>query len=186
MQKITEIPEHYTVNRKDNATGEYITSTLTKFREVPYVNGWPRLAHAILDVVFYFIFAFIFYFSIGVILTLLGSGEQLIEHIDNYERLYSWLFIHPFFYFIFELSLQSSPEKAILGRVVVDEYGNKPSVKQLLIRSYSRAVPFEVFSCLSDTGWHDRWSRTFVLRKNDLKELLLLQKIGEIEPEKGK
>jgi hypothetical protein len=44
-------------------------------------------------------------------------------------------------------------------------------------------VPLEIFSCLSPRGWHDTWSRTFVLRKKDLKELRLLQKINNVNEE---
>jgi uncharacterized RDD family membrane protein YckC len=69
--------------------------------------------------------------------------------------------------------LQSSPAKLILGRIVVNEYGEKPTFKQIVARSYSRIVPFEIFSCLSQFGWHDKWSDTFVLRKKDLIELQL-------------
>lgn len=182
MQKITEIRETYSTKKRDRATGETISVTATRFRDVPYVDGWARFGHYLLDLVFFYIFIILIYFSIGAVAALLGALNAVIEHIDNYERLYNWLLLHPLFYFIFELGLQGSPAKAILGRVVVDEYGNKATTKQLFIRSISRAVPFYAFSCFNGTGWHDDWSNTFVIRKKDLKELQLLQKISEIEP----
>jgi len=40
-------------------------------------------------------------------------------------------------------------------------------------------VPFEILSCLSDRGWHDRWSDTYVVPDEEydkLKKLLDEQK----------
>lgn len=44
--------------------------------------------------------------------------------------------------------------------------------------SFSRLVPFEPLSCLSDRGWHDVWSKTYVVtteERDELKKLLLEQ-----------
>jgi hypothetical protein len=62
---------------------------------------------------------------------------------------------------------------------VVDEYGEKPTFSQIVGRSFARIVPFEVFSCLGATGWHDDWSKTYVIRKKDLHELKLLISVQE-------
>lgn len=186
MQKITEITESYIIKRKVNINGEdkYIEEVQTRLKDVPVVDGMPRLGHFLLDRLFIYILEMMLGVVLGVIISLTGTEiDWNDEELKIYNSLWSWLIIGPLFYFIFEVSIQSSPAKAIFGRVVVDEYGNKPTVKQILIRSISRPVPFEALSCLSPRGWHDTWSKTFVIRKKDLKELKLLQKINTIENE---
>lgn len=184
MQKITEIKENYTVNRRVIIDGVPTKKekTFSRFREVPYVDGWPRLGHYLFDYIFILVFNMLIGAFIGAILGFTGHVQILSDPLfDLYWRILSWLAINPLFYFIFEAGMQASPAKAILGRVVVDEYGNKPTTRQVFIRSVSRAVPFEGFSCLSTLGWHDTWSKTFVIRKKDLEALKLLQKIDNID-----
>lgn len=184
MQKITEIKEFYTVKRKEKINGieTEVEKKMSRYKEVKYVEGWARFGHFLLDRVFFFAFVFLFYFGLGVLFAITGNAD-LIESlgIERYEAIYNWLLLQPFFYFLFEFSMQSSPGKAILKRIVVDEYGNKPSTKQIFIRSISRAVPFDALSCLGGTGWHDNWSNTFVIRKKDLAELKLVQQINSVD-----
>lgn len=182
MQKITEIKEFYTVNRNETLNGinTPVEKQMWRYVSVNYVEGWPRFGHYLIDRVCFFASIFIFYFGLGVILAVTGF-THIISHFEKFEVFYNWLFLQPLFYFIFEFSMQSSPGKAIMKRVVVDEYGNKPTTNQIFIRSISRAVPLDIFSCLGERGWHDKWSGTFVIRKKDLKELKLLQKINTIE-----
>ena len=188
--KITEIKESYTVNRPiKNSTGErvYEENNFTRYKEVNTVAGWARFGHYVLDVFFYYIFALILAVPIVIILMTLGmSVENLGEGNGWYsilDRLISWLILYPGYYILFESTMQSTPGKIILGRVVVDEYGEKPSFSTIFKRSYARVVPFEAFSCLSNLGWHDTWSDTFVIRKKDLEELKLAIKAQEFGQE---
>lgn len=67
--------------------------------------------------------------------------------------------------------------KLLTGTRVVNEEGRKPTLRQALLRSLSRMVPFEMFSVLladddDPRGWHDRWPRTrVVLRKKAARAL---------------
>ncbi len=76
------------------------------------------------------------------------------------------LFATLFYYLIFELVTGRTPGKLLTNTKVVDLNGNKPDFKTVLIRSLSRAVPFEPFSFFGDTdkGWHDKWSKTRVVK----------------------
>ena len=167
MQKITEIKEYYTEKRREIVNGEqtFIEKKLYRYRELNYVDGWARFGHWLLDYVFRIIFEMAIGVVIGIVLALTQSLDILDDpSIDTYNSIFSWLIFQPLYYFIFEVAMQASPAKAILGRIVVDEYGNKPTTKQIFIRSVSRVVPFEAFSCLSPLGWHDNWSNTFGVR----------------------
>ena len=83
------------------------------------------------------------------------------------------LLLFPFLYFVCEYFWQKTPGKFLTKTIVIDEYGNKPDVGSLLLRSLVRLVPFEAFSCLGDPsrGWHDRWSNTYVVKDTELKEI---------------
>lgn len=192
MQKITELKELHVVKRKKRIDGvdTFVEEQVWRFKQVRYVDGIARFGHFLLDRVFMYIFNAIFWVIIGLLVVVAGRAEIFEDEgtINIVDALVSWLFLQPLFYFIFESTMQASPAKAILGRVVVDEYGNKPTAKQIFIRSISRCVPFEPFSCLGDFGWHDSWSKTFVIRKKDLKELQMIQKINDIQqttPDQG-
>ncbi|MCE3227202.1 MAG: hypothetical protein K0S32_1753 [Bacteroidetes bacterium] len=184
MHKITEIRETYKAQRKEKVDGvdTMVEKELVRFKPVNYVSGWARFGHFLLDKIFVTIFGLMIGLVIGFVVVILGGTVSLDpDTVRIYDSLLNWFLIRPLFYFIFEATMQATPAKAILKRVVVDEYGNKPTVKQIFIRSISRAVPFEGFSCLSETGWHDDWSKTFVIRKKDLEELRLIQKIQNIQ-----
>ncbi|HEY1039111.1 MAG TPA: RDD family protein [Bacteroidia bacterium] len=186
--KITEIKETYTARRRvRNADGTYEMKEvpLTRFKPVNYIEGWARFGGFMLDMVFILIFEGIIGFGIGICVALFGDISTLeTQEFDLSLRVLTWLLIRPLFYIIFEGGFQATPAKLILGRVVVNEYGEKPSFGQILGRSYGRIVPFEAFSCFNGLGWHDSWSETLVLRKEDLKGLKLaiqLQEIGKPE-----
>jgi uncharacterized RDD family membrane protein YckC len=185
MQKITEIKEQYTTQRYEKVNGERvkIDKVLTRYKEVKYVTGWPRLGHFLLDRLFFTAFAFLFYVFVGLIFGFLGQNslQAAIQFVDSYELYINYFLLQPIFYFVFEFALQTSPAKLILKRIVVDEYGNKPTMKQFFIRSISRAIPFEPLSCFGNLGWHDTASDTFVIRKKDLEELKLSLQIAQFD-----
>jgi len=152
-----------------------------RFKEVKYVQGWARFGGFLIDMVFIMIFELMLGVAIGVILALTGNLEYLESgEFDIYSRLMTLLIIRPGYYLLFEATAQASPAKMILGRKVVNEYGEKPSFNQILARSYIRFIPFEIFSCLGELGWHDTWTKTFVLRKKDLKDLQLAIQVQEL------
>lgn len=184
MQKITEIRESYTATRKSRVNGVVTENqqTLTRYRTVYYVEGGARFGHFMLDRICIFVMQLMLGAMLGVVLGLTGTTSILENSsFGIYETLFNWFILQPAFYFLFEYGMQATPGKAILKRVVVDEYGNKPGAKAIFIRSISRAIPFEAFSCLATLGWHDTLSKTFVIRKKDLEDLKLFQKIDTFD-----
>ena len=80
-----------------------------------------------------------------------------------------------FYYFIFEKTLQQTIGKFITNSVVINQYAEPPSFTVVFIRTVTRFIPFEIFSCFSGRGWHDKLSNTYVVTKdeaNKLKRLL--------------
>lgn len=74
------------------------------------------------------------------------------------------LFLIFLYYFLFETTLQRTPAKLLTGTKVVMRDGTKPDAGTIAVRTLSRFVPFEPFSGSGDTWWHDRWTKTRVVR----------------------
>lgn len=90
------------------------------------------------------------------------------------------------FYFIFESLWQKTPGKWITKTKVVSLDGSTPTQKQILIRSLSRFVPFEVLSFLNNKnpfGWHDKWAKTTVVPDEYTAENVKSINWGELEKE---
>lgn len=88
------------------------------------------------------------------------------------------LLLYPVLYAFCEYKWQKTPGKFLTKTLVIDEYGNKPNLRTIVLRSFIRFVPFEPFSCLSDSysrGWHDRWSNTWVVDEDELNMIRTLQ-----------
>ena len=150
MKKITEIKtERFVTRAVKDETGQRIKKQVRVVvnRPVELASNTQRIIHNIIDV---FIFRFIIY---------------LIDELAEYFNFWSYfptksaivgvsVFIliyrligFAFYFFLFEDWLQATPGKLITKTVVIDEYGQKPQRKQLVIRSFARLVPFEAFSC---------------------------------------
>jgi uncharacterized RDD family membrane protein YckC len=72
------------------------------------------------------------------------------------------------YHFLFEVTLARTPGKFVTGTRVVSDDGSRASAVQILGRTLARFVPFEPFSFLFGghpaNGWHDKWSRTRVVK----------------------
>lgn len=187
-QKITEIKESYKVKRKErDSYGKLIDveKTFVRFKSVPVISGWPRFGHYLIDLICYYIFAFAIAIPLVFILMALGVNVAALNEDGTFasvlDRLISWFVIYPGYFLLFESTLGSTPGKLILGRIVVNEYGEKPDFATILKRAYIRVIPFEAFSCLSERGWHDVWTDTYVMSKKDLKDIELAMQISQID-----
>lgn len=77
-----------------------------------------------------------------------------------------FFFLYFIYHFLFEYFFSRTPGKFITNTKVVDEDGNKPSTKILLIRNLCRLIPLDNLSFLIGDGWHDEFSRTEVIRNS--------------------
>lgn len=159
--KITEIKEiRYKI------TGEpYFV-----YREVNVVRGWARIGHYILD-----------YIALQGISLLVNQAFAFTnpETATTQDEMFSLQLklaglslLYNFAYYAgFEGFFGSTPGKMLLGRVVIDEFGERPDFPRVMLRTIIRWVPFEPISCLWPRGWHDQWSKTFVVHKDEADKL---------------
>lgn len=145
-------------------------------RKVRLVTGWLRFAHYLIDgliigvILFGFDMLMLEVFSLNLTANYGGGAfyMRFIPSIDN-------IIITFVYYFICEKTMQRTIGKFATGAVVINQYAETPSDGSLIGRSFARLVPFEPLSCLSDRGWHDTWSKTYVVtveERDQLRDLL--------------
>jgi len=131
------------------------------------VTKWNRFFHRFFDVtIFSFIifqaanslkFAFIdrgFDFSIGI-----SRGDE------GFAVVILVTFLTLLYYFITEVIFNTTIGKTILGNVIVNNVGEKPSIGQRIGRTFCRLIPFDALSFLFGyRGWHDSITDTYVVK----------------------
>lgn len=186
MKKITELIENRkrtTYFRDAYGNRERGVEEFTALRPVKTVSQGPRFGHYVVDWIGYSIVLIIFSVPIGFIQVLVTDVRSAVL-MNAFVALFN-LAAYPAYYIISEHLWQKSPGKFLSNTLVIDEWGNKPSLKQIIFRNLLRLVPFEPFSCFDDKhsyGWHDKWSKTWVVSHDELAELKRLQ-AEQSEPE---
>ncbi len=182
MDKITELKKtkwrtrHYrdAFGNRHRKKEEYIANRIVKC-----ISPGPRFGHFVIDIIIFQILLITIWFVLGLLFMLYSSNQTITRTIEYFESIIGLVF-YPLYYIIFEYIWQRTPGKFLTKSLVIDEYGNKPTLRAIVLRSLIRVVPFETFSCLEDKykrsyGWHDKWSNTWVVTENELKELKRLQ-----------
>ena len=146
-------------------------------RKVKLVTGWTRFGHYIIDalnigvIVFAIEFVLIQLFNTQLFSRNDRNGVFLMSLIPSIDN----IIITVAYYFVCEKTMQRTIGKFATNAVVINQYAEQPSDGSLIGRSFARLVPFEALSCLSDRGWHDTWSKTYVVtteERDALKKLL--------------
>ena len=129
--------------------------------QVIEVEKGTRFLNFIIDRVIMLILAFV----MGVVLALINP--VIIDSLDGMSTLMDYVItaiLAVFYYTILEATTGQTIGKMITGTKVVDENGEKPDFGTIMVRSFSRIVPFDAFSFLGTKGWHDSWSNTHVVK----------------------
>ena len=109
--------------------------------------------------------------AVGMILALLFPDYMLeLSQSENRFGLWalSYLIVivnYLIYYTICEKAFKGyTLGKLITGTRAIREDGNELTLKDALLRSLSRLVPFEVFSAFGGYPWHDSWTKTRVVK----------------------
>ena len=100
---------------------------------------------------------------IGIALALAGMAEAM-QAMNRGEEFLFGLLVTIGYYLFFEGLWQRTPGKMLLGTRVVDEHGATPTFGAIVKRTLARCVPFEAFTFFGERGFHDKASRTRVVR----------------------
>lgn len=102
--------------------------------------------------------------AFGVFLGL-AFGDAGIQMLEEIPDILLGLCILIGYYVFFEGIWQRTPGKWVFGTVVVNEHGLRPTLGQIVGRSFCRLIPFEAFSFFGQDaiGWHDSIPKTRVV-----------------------
>ena len=107
-----------------------------------------------------------------IILYFFNRGVYPFGTPDSLNGIFFEICLSSIYYFVFEAMMQRTPGKIFTDTIVIDEYGNKPGLDTIIVRSICRMFPFEAISFLGGgRGWHDKWSKTFVITLSEYREL---------------
>lgn len=111
----------------------------------------------------------------GIVDTILVQSFSYIVALlpyVNFNMLFSFA-LFPVYYIFFETKFRQTPGKMITESIVTYSDGNAPSLKSVILRTAARYIPFEGLTVLGSPswGWHDKWTKTYVIRKADLNKL---------------
>jgi uncharacterized RDD family membrane protein YckC len=134
-----------------------------EFKRLERATKGLRFGTLLIDYVFIWVFSFL----VGIVTVLIfgPAGAATLKTIPPFAL---GIVIVLFFYTFFEGIWGRTPGKFILGTVVVNAKGEKPSLKQIVGRTFCRMIPFEAFSFFGEEGWHDSIPNTRVVLKRSL------------------
>lgn len=142
-----------------------ITDDLLATREQRFINF-------ILD----FLFIHTILITIGTTVIIVGditNNYNLVNWAESrttLEKLFFWLVIVFFYYFLTETYFSGTFAKYFTKTVVITKDGLRPKKRKILIRTITRFIPFEGLTFLSSNirGLHDLFSNTYVVKRQEL------------------
>jgi uncharacterized RDD family membrane protein YckC len=129
-----------------------------------------RIGNLLLEDIFVLPFAYVTVFVIRYIDQLISINGLISRPIFiNIDPLGYFILLNLsvyLYYFVFETIWQRTPAKFITGTKVITKTGGKPSMGTIAIRTLFRFVPFDPLSFVGKSvyGWHDKWSKTYVVK----------------------
>lgn len=123
-----------------------------------------RLANYLIDLLSFYLVLVV----IVTIITLPMESEVLLDTLENMPFLMAQLF-GVFLYGLYMAVIEGALKGKTLGKLftstkAVHESGVPLTWRDAFWRGLVRMVPFEYFSALSGLPWHDRWTRTRVIK----------------------
>lgn len=133
----------------------------------PIASTGARFANYIIDVIVFNILSRL----ISLVIAFYGLyvfEQQLYEASIVLFYIFAYIIAftqNAFYYTIIEGATKGvTLGKLITGTRAIRSDGNAFTMKDALLRSLCRIVPFEPFSALWGQPWHDKWTKTEVVR----------------------
>jgi uncharacterized RDD family membrane protein YckC len=143
-----------------------IFDDLQNERPLEYATTGQRFANFIIDMIIVRIFLLIVFVVIGLLvpsfISYFQSDDFSVKLVDILVTAASMTVIYTF---IEGASKGKSLGKLITGTRAVKEDGSPITWNDAFVRSICRFVPFETLSGFSGYPWHDKWSKTYVIKE---------------------
>jgi uncharacterized RDD family membrane protein YckC len=159
----------------------------TKFTIPNYILA-PKTTRALnfaIDIIFMKIISAILYFAAAFIaFDGYNSLSDYLNSFDEAQIFLLWTLIMFLYYTTFEILFARTLSKYFTKTIVVQGDRSKPKPIAILGRSLIRIIPFEYFTFFRGRkpGWHDELSKTFVVKKEKLEQIIAdLKALHEME-----
>ncbi|MEI6310967.1 MAG: RDD family protein [Bacteroidota bacterium] len=182
-RNITKISRTLTRIQKDkNSEGQWVENEFSyKYLEpLPHTSIPKRILHRCIDLFFIQLFFATSIFSVILLFALIGESAKYFFinlHISDFVLgfiiILYYLSCSFFYYSIVEIVFGRTIGHMITGSIVVNEYGEKPNVSKILLRSLARYTPLDSISAFEKRALHDQFSETLVLNKKGFDAFLL-------------
>lgn len=178
MKTIEDLKVEKTAFRREkDESGNTIRVPYTKLvaRTPEVVKPGIRFLYYLVDAVLIRIIVYFFSIVLGLVIAraIVNGSSNSLAMLQFIAFLIA-LAINFLYYTFCESAFGGTPAKLMFGYTVIDLYGNNVSFGKAALRAVCRYVPFEAFSCFGERGWHDRWSKTYVVKRTEKQELLKL------------
>lgn len=144
---------------------------ISEIQLVPATTGQRFLNYLIDNLLLQYGLSMLTGMAVGMLLTVLFPDYmvELSQSTDTFALLplaYLILIVNYLVYYtICEKAFKGyTLGKLITGTRAIREDGNELTIKDALLRSLSRMVPFEAFSAFGGYPWHDSWTKTRVIK----------------------
>lgn len=130
---------------------------------------WARFANYFIDRLIFNMSFYVIGFVLATIDNLFGiyfftDYLMKLSEVNRFLDFFVTSILFFFYTFFMEyLTKGRTLGKYITGTKVITTDGENPTIKEYLIRSLTRIVPFDGLSFLGENGWHDSWSETRVI-----------------------
>lgn len=128
------------------------------------VSPGIRFANFIIDLIIFY--AGIFVIALVWVMIAINNGSNPVLNLGMGEQyLFSYVLYFLFYSIIEGASKGRTVGKLITGTVVLKDDGSPITFADAMMRSLCRLIPFEPFSAFGYHPWHDRFSKTIVVKK---------------------
>ena len=170
MKKITDLKTRkYTTKETKTALGqrERIRVPIQMKRKIKTIQGGARFGHYLIDLIIITGILYLIQYACLFARTTPIVWITCCDGSGGYEFNYNSVFVILGYYALLESTMGRTLGKFATNSYVINEYAKKPEVPVILLRSLCRLVPFERFSCFGERGWHDKWTKTYVVNKTE-------------------
>ncbi|KQR92495.1 hypothetical protein ASG01_11290 [Chryseobacterium sp. Leaf180] len=139
-----------------------VSETTVKISDTPKMQ---RFIHFFVDTL---IMALVFMpVAFRVFEIFLRNNETFMRTFNESKlTLFLLLFICRFLYYpFFEIVFGSTPAKFLTESRVITSQATNPQSGNIFLRTLCRHIPFDAVSFFWKTGWHDRFSETYVVKE---------------------
>jgi uncharacterized RDD family membrane protein YckC len=136
----------------------------TDSNDVHCASGEKRFLNYLLDMVFFYLFCVLLGTVLGIVFAVVSPSSISWLNNDNKITSYILAFIFMSIYYVVQEGMTGRTlAKLITKTKVIDQNGQIPDFKTILLRTLCRFIPFDALSFIGSEGWHDTLSKTRVV-----------------------